>query len=127
MVLVSRRHLRSKNTWLHNVRVLVKGKDRCTLMVHPVDAARLGMSDGSQARVSSQAGSILAPVEITDEMIPGVVCLPHGWGHDKEGTRLSVANEHAGVNNNILAPGDFVDPLSGNAAVNGIPVEVVPA
>ena len=62
-----------------------------------------------------------------DEMLPGVVCLPHGWGHDKEGTRLSVAREHAGVNNNLLAPGDFVDPLSGNAAVNGIPVEVVPA
>ncbi|MDQ1372787.1 MAG: hypothetical protein QOJ09_125 [Actinomycetota bacterium] len=127
MVLVSRRHLRSKNTWLHNVRVLVKGKDRCTLMVHPIDAARLGMADGSQARVSSEAGSILAPVEITDEMLPGVVCLPHGWGHDKQGTRLSVAREHAGVNNNLLAPGDFVDPLSGNAAVNGIPVEVVPA
>jgi hypothetical protein len=60
-------------------------------------------------------------------MLPGVVCLPHGWGHDKEGTRLSVAREHAGVNNNLLAPGDFVDTLSGNAAVNGIPVEVVPA
>jgi hypothetical protein len=67
------------------------------------------------------------PVELTDEMIEGVVSLPHGWGHDKPGTRLSVAREHAGVNNNILAPGEFVDVLSGNAAVNGIPVEVVPA
>jgi anaerobic selenocysteine-containing dehydrogenase len=127
LVLVSRRHLRSKNTWLHNVRVLVKGKERCTLMIHPEDAARLGVADGSTARVSSTAGSILTPVEVTDEMLPGVVCLPHGWGHDKEGTRLSVAREHAGVNNNLLAPGDFVDALSGNAAVNGIPVEVAPA
>jgi anaerobic selenocysteine-containing dehydrogenase len=127
LVLVSRRHLRSKNSWLHNVRVLVKGKDRCTLLMHPEDGARLAIADGSTARISSEAGSILAPVELSDEMLPGVVCLPHGWGHDKEGTRLSVAREHAGVNNNLLAPGDFVDTLSGNAAVNGIPVEVVPA
>jgi anaerobic selenocysteine-containing dehydrogenase len=127
LVLVSRRHLRSKNTWLHNVRVLVKGKDRCTLIMHPEDAAVRAIAEGSTARISSEAGSILVPVEISDEMLPGVVCLPHGWGHDKEGTRLSVAREHAGVNNNLLAPGEFVDALSGNAAVNGIPVEVVPA
>lgn len=127
LVLVSRRHLRSKNSWLHNVPVLVKGKDRCTLLVHPADAARLGLVDGGRARISSEAGSIEAPVEVSDEMMQGVVCLPHGWGHDKEGTRLSIAREHAGVNNNLLAPGDFVDALSGNAAVNGIPVEVVPA
>ena len=113
MVLVSRRHLRSKNTWLHNVRVLVKGKDRCTLLMHPEDGARLAISDGSTARISSEAGSILAPVELSDEMLPGVVCLPHGWGHDKEGTRLSVAREHAGVNNNLLAPGEFVDTPTG--------------
>ena len=105
MVLVSRRHLRSKNTWLHNVKVLVKGKERCTLMVHPHDAARLGIADGSVARVSSESGSLVAPVEVTDEMMDGVVSLPHGWGHDKPGTRLSVAREHAGVNNNILCPG----------------------
>ena len=74
----------------------------------------------------SASGEVLRGT-ISDEMLPGVVCLPHGWGHDKEGARLSVAREHAGVNNNLLAPGDFVDPLSGNAAVNGIPVEVVPA
>jgi anaerobic selenocysteine-containing dehydrogenase len=67
------------------------------------------------------------PVEISDEMMPGVVSLPHGWGHDKTGTRMATAREHAGVNNNLLAPGRFVDAISGNAAVNGIPVEVVPA
>jgi len=127
LVLVSRRHLRSKNTWLHNVRVLVKGKDRCTLLVHPEDASRIGLTDGGVAKISSEAGSLVAPVEVSDEMLPGVVSLPHGWGHDKEGARLSVAREHAGVNNNLLAPGDFVDAISGNAAVNGIPVEVVPA
>ncbi len=126
-VLVSRRHLRSKNSWMHNVKVLVKGKDRCTLLVHPDDAAQLGLVDGGRARVSSEAGSIEVPVEVSDEMMRGVVSLPHGWGHDRPGTRLSVAREHAGVNSNLLAPGHFVDELSGNAAVNGIPVEVAPA
>jgi anaerobic selenocysteine-containing dehydrogenase len=126
-VLVSRRHIRSKNTWMHNVKVLVKGKDRCTLLVHPADAAELGLIDGADARVSSEAGSIEVPVEVSDEMMRGVVSLPHGWGHNKPGTRLSVAREYAGVNSNLLAPGHFVDELSGNAAVNGIPVEVAPA
>jgi anaerobic selenocysteine-containing dehydrogenase len=125
--LVSRRHLRSKNSWLHNVKVLVKGKDRCTLLVHPVDAVGTGLVDGGRARVTSEAGSIEVPVEVSDEMMPGVVSLPHGWGHDKPGTRMAVAREHAGVNNNLLAPMHFYDTLSNNHAVNGIPVEVVPA
>ena len=127
LVLISRRHVRSNNSWMHNVKVLVKGKDRCTLLIHPDDAARSGVVDGALARISSEAGSVEAPVEVTDEMMPGVVCLPHGWGHDKAGTRLSVAREHDGVNNNLLAPGHLVDEISGNAIVNGIPVEVVPA
>ena len=127
LVLTSRRHVRSNNSWMHNVKVLVKGKDRCTLLIHPDDAAATGVTDGAVARVTSEAGSIEVPVEISDEMMPGVVSLPHGWGHDKPGTRMSVAREHAGVNNNILAPGTFVDVPSGNAAVNGIPVEVAPA
>jgi anaerobic selenocysteine-containing dehydrogenase len=126
LVLISRRHLRSNNSWMHNVKVLVKGKDRCTLLIHPDDAERLGIEDGKLARVSSEAGAIDVPVEVSDEMMPGVVSLPHGWGHDKEGTRLSVAREHAGVNNNLIAPGRLVDPLSNNAIVNGFPVEVVP-
>jgi anaerobic selenocysteine-containing dehydrogenase len=127
LVLISRRHVRSNNSWMHNVRVLVKGKDRCTLLVHPDDAARLGLRDGGQAHVVSEAGSVVAPVEVSDEMMPGVVSLPHGWGHDKPGVRLSIASEHAGVNNNHLAPGALVDVPSGNAIVNGIPVEVAPA
>ncbi len=112
---------------MHNVKVLVKGKDRCTLLVHPDDAAAGGIVDGGRARVTSEAGTIEVPVEVSDEMMPGVVSLPHGWGHDRPGARLSVAREHAGVNNNLLAPTHFVDPLSNNAAVNGIPVEVGPA
>jgi anaerobic selenocysteine-containing dehydrogenase len=126
LVLVSRRHLRSNNSWMHNVRVLVKGRERCTLLVHPDDAARFGLADGGLATVSSEAGTLDVPVELTADIRPGVVSLPHGWGHDKPGTRLSVAREHAGVNSNVLAPGTFVDVISGNAAVNGIPVTVAP-
>src|SRR5205085_2617360 len=107
--------------------VLVKGKDRCTLLIHPDDANRCGVRDGKLARVTSEAGEVEVPVEVSDEMMPGVVSLPHGWGHDKDGTRMSVAREHAGVNNNVLAPGRLIDPVSNNADVNGIPVEVVPA
>jgi anaerobic selenocysteine-containing dehydrogenase len=127
LVLTSRRHVRSNNSWMHNVTVLVKGKDRCTLLIHPDDAEHAGVIDGAIARVSSEAGSVEVPVEVSDEMMPGVVSLPHGWGHDKLDARLSVAREHAGVNNNLLAPGNFVDAISGNAAVNGIPVEVTKA
>jgi anaerobic selenocysteine-containing dehydrogenase len=124
LVLVSRRHLRSNNSWMHNVPSLMSGKDRCTLLINPEDASRYGLEDGQLSRVSSAAGSLQVAVELSDDMMPGVVSLPHGWGHDKQGARLSVASRHAGVCNNILAPGDFVDAISGNAAVNGIPVEV---
>jgi anaerobic selenocysteine-containing dehydrogenase len=124
LVLTSRRHLRSNNSWMHNVSVLVKGKDRCTLLVHPDDAARYGVEDGKLVTVVSEAGSVDVPAEITVDIKRGVVSLPHGWGHDKVGTRLSIAREHAGVNSNVLAPGAFVDVISGNAAVNGIPVSI---
>ena len=83
--------------------------------------------DGLAATVRSSAGEVEVPVEVSDEMMPGVVSLPHGWGHGLAGTRLSVANEHAGVNSNLLAPPDLFDPISNNAAVNGIPVEVAAA
>lgn len=127
MVLVSRRHARSKNSWMHNIDVLVKGKDRCTLLIHPDDAASYGISDGLPAVVRSESGTVEVRAEVSDEMMPGVVCLPHGWGHDKVGTRMSVARDHPGVNNNLLAPGHLVDEISGNAVVNGIPVTVAPA
>jgi anaerobic selenocysteine-containing dehydrogenase len=126
MVLIGRRQLRSNNSWMHNLPPLVKGKDRCTLQLHPEDAERLGVAEGGRARVSSRAGSVEAPVEITDAIMPGVVSIPHGWGHDVPGARQSVAAAHAGVNSNVLADESMVDPLSGNAVLNGIPVEVAP-
>jgi anaerobic selenocysteine-containing dehydrogenase len=127
MVLIGRRQLRSNNSWMHNLPALVKGKDRCTLHVHPDDAERLGLDDGGRALVSSAAGRIEAPVELTDGIMPGVVSIPHGWGHDAPGVRMRVASEHAGVNSNVLADETQVDRVSGNAVLNGIPVEISPA
>ena len=103
LVLIGRRQLRSNNSWMHNLPALVKGKDRCTLHIHPDDAERLGLDDGGRALVSSAAGRIEAPVELTDAIMPGVVSIPHGWGHDAPGVRMRVASEHAGVNSNVLA------------------------
>ena len=127
IVLIGRRHVRSNNSWMHNVDVLVKGKDRCTLQVHPDDATRLGLSDGGSARVTSRVGTLDAPVEITETIRPGVVSLPHGWGHDLPGVELAVAGKRPGVNVNLLTDGAELDPLSGNAVLNGVPVEVGPA
>jgi anaerobic selenocysteine-containing dehydrogenase len=124
LVLVGRRDLRSNNSWMHNIEVLVKGKPRCTLHVHPDDAARLGLADGSHARITSRVGTVDAPVVVTDEVRPGVVSLPHGWGHDRPDTRLRVAAERAGVNSNVLADHEAMDPLSGTSVLNGIPVTV---
>ena len=124
MVLVGRRHLRSNNSWMHNVKVLVKGAPRCTLQVHPDDAASLGLVDGAAATITSRVGSVNAPVEVTESIRPGVVSLPHGWGHDVPGTQMRVAAEHAGVNSNVLSDDKALDPLSGTSVLNGIPVEV---
>jgi anaerobic selenocysteine-containing dehydrogenase len=125
LVLVSRRHLRSNNTWLHNVPALMKGKDRCTLLIHPDDAMRCGVSDNDVVTVKSEAGEIKVPVEITDSIKPGVVSMPHGWGHGKPGTRMSVANSSPGANTNALSPPTFIDEPSGNGALNGIPVTII--
>jgi anaerobic selenocysteine-containing dehydrogenase len=111
---------------MHNLELLVSGPERCTLHVHPDDAARLGLADGEPARVRNRAGELEAPVEVTDAVMRGVVSLPHGWGHDAPGARLGVAGEHAGVNSNTLADEGLVDALSGNAVLNGIPVAVAP-
>ena len=127
MVLIGRRQLRSNNSWMHNLEPLVKGKDRCTMHVHPADAERLGLADGGQAHVRSRVGEIDAPVEVTDAIMPGVISIPHGWGHSTPGARMSVAARHAGVNSNLLADELEVEPLSGNAILSGIPVEVGPA
>ena len=127
MLLIGRRHLKSNNSWMHNIRVLMKGSMTCSLLVHPDDAADLGLADGASARVTSRVGSITVPVEITDEIRPGVVSLPHGWGHGEKGTRMSVAAEKAGANANVLTDDRALDPLSGTSVLNGIPVTVSPA
>ncbi|MGA9279498.1 molybdopterin dinucleotide binding domain-containing protein, partial [Ilumatobacter sp.] len=126
-VLIGRRHLRSNNSWMHNINVLVKGAPRCTLQVHPDDADTLGLTDGGAAKVTSRVGELVAPVEVTDSIRPGVVSLPHGWGHDLPGAKMRVAAEHAGVNSNVLSDDRAMDPLSGTSVLNGIPVELQPA
>ncbi|MBT2389424.1 molybdopterin oxidoreductase family protein [Streptomyces sp. ISL-1] len=126
LVLVGRRHLRSNNSWMHNVATLNGGSNRCTLQIHPADAARLGLEDGVQARIKADGGELEAPVEITDAVRTGVVSLPHGWGHSRPGTRMSVAAARPGVNVNQLLDGSRLDPLSGTAVLNGFPVEVSP-
>ncbi|HET6829903.1 MAG TPA: molybdopterin-dependent oxidoreductase [Solirubrobacterales bacterium] len=127
LVLIGRRQLRSNNSWMHNVPHLVRGKDRCTMHVNPADAKRLGLVEGGVAAVSSRTGSLVVPVEVTDAIMEGVVSIPHGWGHDTAGARLSVAAASPGVNSNLLADERLVDELSGNAVLNGIPVAVEPA
>jgi anaerobic selenocysteine-containing dehydrogenase len=122
LVLVGRRDLRSNNSWMHNVEVLVKGKPRCTLHVNPADARRHGLDDGQDAVVKSAVGELTVPVEVTDEVMAGVVSLPHGWGHDRPGTRMEVASRQPGVNSNVLTDPGPIDPLSGNASLNAIPV-----
>ncbi|MGV9699237.1 molybdopterin oxidoreductase family protein [Streptomyces sp. NPDC003470] len=126
LLLVGRRHLRSNNSWMHNVPALTGGSNRCTLHVHPDDAGRLGLRDGEPVRVKGAGGEVTAPAEVTDTVRPGVVSLPHGWGHDRPGTRLTHAAGDPGVNVNQLLDGSLLDPLSGNAVLNGIPVELAP-
>ncbi|MFG2625826.1 molybdopterin-dependent oxidoreductase [Streptomyces sp. NPDC048473] len=127
LLLIGRRHLRSNNSWMHNIAELSGGSNVCTLQIHPADAARLGLTDGGLATVASDGGSLTAPVELTEGVRTGVVSLPHGWGHNRPGTRLSVAAARPGVNVNQLLDGTRLDPLSGTAVLNGIPVTVTPA
>jgi anaerobic selenocysteine-containing dehydrogenase len=125
-LLIGRRNLRTSNSFMHNLPSLVKGRDRCTLQVSTRDAAGIGLEKGGFARVTSRVGSLFAPVEITDDLMPGVVSLPHGWGHDAEGTWLSVARAHAGVNANRLTDNQAYDAASGTAVLFGTPVSVEP-
>jgi anaerobic selenocysteine-containing dehydrogenase len=123
-VVVGRRHLRSNNSWMHNVPSLVKGRQLCTVVVNRADAARLGLVDGGTARVASRVGRADLTVEVTDDIAPGVVSIPHGWGHDQAGMRMSVAAGTVGVNVNRLTDDLELDPLSGNAVLNGVPVTI---
>ncbi|TVX97809.1 molybdopterin-dependent oxidoreductase [Mycolicibacterium porcinum] len=124
-LLIGRRHLRSNNSWMHNLPALSGGSNRCTLQIHPDDAADLGLTD--VAVIKGPGGELLAPVEVDDGMRRGVVSLPHGWGHDRGGTGQQLAASHPGANVNQLNDGTHLDPLSGTAVLNGIPVDIAPA
>ncbi len=126
LLLVGRRHLRTNNSWLANIPSLVSGPPRCVLHLHPEDASRIGLEDGDTAEVKSRVGRVTVPVKITQDIRPGVVSLPHGWGHDLPGVKMEVARAHGGLNSNILSDDESFDPLSNNAVLNGIPVEVSP-
>jgi len=124
ILLIGRRHVRSNNSWLHNSHRLVKGKSRCTLMLHPQTAAQHGIVDGQDVRVTSRVGSVVIAAEVTDELMPGVVSIPHGFGHGRKGVKQKIAQAHAGVSVNDLTDETLIDQLSGNAAVNGVPVQL---
>jgi len=122
--LIGRRDLRSNNSWMHNSERLVKGRDRCTLLMHPDDAASRGLADGQRVHIASRVASVEAALQVTRDVMSGVVCLPHGWGHQREGTRLRVAEAHPGVSSNDLTDDLRLDALCGTAAFSGTPVEV---
>ncbi|HET6922690.1 MAG TPA: molybdopterin-dependent oxidoreductase, partial [Anaeromyxobacteraceae bacterium] len=122
--LIGRRQLRGNNSWMHNSRRLVKGPPACTLLLHPADAAARGLADGDEALVRSRVGEVRVPVSLSDAVAPGVVCLPHGWGHARPGAALAVASARPGASFNDLADEQRTDVLSGTAVLNGIPVTV---
>jgi anaerobic selenocysteine-containing dehydrogenase len=124
LVLIGRRHVRSNNSWMHNSQRLVKGKPRCTLLMHPGDAAQRGIADGAAVRLRSRVGEVTVAAELSHAMMPGVVSLPHGWGHDRDGIRLAVASRHAGASINDVIDDQRIDALTGTAVLNGTPVEV---
>ncbi len=124
VLLIGRRHVRSNNSWLHNSYRLVKGKPRCTLMLHPETAKEYGIEDGQTVKVTSRVGSVIITAEVTDELMPKVVSIPHGWGHGRKGVKQKIAQAHAGVSVNDLTDDTLIDQLSGNAAVNGVPVQL---
>ncbi len=125
LLLIGRRQLRSNNSWLHNSERMVKGKERCTMLMHPDDAADRDLISGQNVLVRSRVGEIVLPVEVSEEMMRGVVSIPHGWGHDRSGNRLEVAQQHAGASINDLTDNQAIDALCGTAAFNGTPVTVI--
>ncbi|MFN8471588.1 MAG: molybdopterin oxidoreductase family protein [Anaerolineae bacterium] len=127
LLLIGRRDVRSNNSWMHNSQRLVRGKNRCTVIMHGEDAAARGLADGQMVRVESRVGCIAVPLAVSDDIMPGVVCIPHGWGHGRPGVRLHVASRHSGESYNDLSDDALLDELTGNAALNGVPVRVTPA
>ena len=125
--LIGRRHLRSNNSWMHNSARLTKGKDLCTLLMNPQDAERLDLADGQSVKVTSRVGQVQLPLERSDTMMPGVVSIPHGYGHNRRGSKIPIAEERAGASINDLTDHLVIDSLTGNAAFSGQRVEVVPS
>lgn len=124
LLLIGRRHVRSNNSWMHNYHRLIKGPRRWQLMMHPDDLASRGLQDNSQVTIESRVGKVTTIVQSTDEVMPGVVSLPHGWGHQRKGIKMTIASQQQGANCNVLTDDKFIDKLSGNAALNGVPVTV---
>ena len=124
-LLIGRRHLRNNNSWMHNMPKLMTGANRCTAMINPFDAEKLGVKNESMVKVKSRVGEVVIQAEVTDEIMQGVISLPHGFGHNRKGTKLSVAPEHEGVSINDITDELEIDKLSGNAAFSGTPVEIV--
>ena len=124
LLMIGRRDVRSNNSWMHNSQRLVKGKQRCTALLHPDDAEARGIVEGGDIIVTSRVGSLTIPVSLSQEMMPGVISVPHGWGHDVEGIQLAVASKRPGVNVNAITDDGLVDRLGGTSALNGVPVSV---
>lgn len=122
--LIGRRHLRSNNSWMHNSLRLVKGKNRCTLLIHPNDAQKIGIEDQQIVAIQSKTGKVEILAEITESIMESVVSIPHGWGHGRKGIKMSIAEAHAGVSINDITDENFIDELTGNAAFSGVPVRV---
>jgi anaerobic selenocysteine-containing dehydrogenase len=127
LLLIGRRQLRSNNSWMHNSQRLVRGKPQCTILMNPTDAAHRHLTPGQAVSVRSRVGSVALPLEISDEMMPGVVSIPHGWGHDRLGIQLEVAQQHAGESINDVTDNQTIDALCGTAAFNGTVVTIDPA
>ena len=125
--LIGRRHVRDCNSWMHNYHRLVKGRDRCVALLHPDDLASRGIVDGGLITVRSRAGEVRLPCAASVDIMPGVISIPHGYGHHRQGIRAEIAKENAGVSCNDITDAHYLDALSGNAALNGVAVEVFPA
>ena len=124
--LIGRRQLRSNNSWMHNAPRLMRGRNRCTLLIHPDNAQQLDIKNGQMVEVTSRVGRLQIEAEVSNEIMPGVVSIPHGFGHHKKGIKLAVAEANAGVNINELTDEKFIDELTGNAAFSGVKVTLAP-
>jgi len=123
--LIGRRHLRSNNSWMHNAERLVKGRDRCTLMIHPETAAKRGIVNQEKVQIESRVGRVEISIEITEDIMPNVVSIPHGFGHARAGVQMDIASAHAGVSLNDLTDELLIDELTGNSAFSGVPVRIL--